>query len=126
MLSPSLRDLVNARAADVAIVDANGDQITTFTSVVTPPSTATITSVASSAVSVTLLAANADRRRVVINNESTKKLYIAFAATATATAYTYTVAPQQVWDGVLNDYTGDISGIWAAANGFARITEVTV
>lgn len=118
-------DLLNNRAQAVAVVDANGDQITNFTSVATPPANATLTSVASSASSVSLLAANASRRRFRIHNASSKTLYVAFGATASATAFSVLIASNANYESPLNDYTGDISGIWASANGFARITEVT-
>ena len=111
------------RASAVAIVDTTGTQLSGFDS--SRPATATISSVASSVTSVTLLAANAARRRFVVVNESSKTLFIAFAATATVTAYTVNVAGNAVYEGILNDYTGVVSGIWSSANGNARITEIT-
>lgn len=123
LLAASIRLLTNARALDVAVTDANGDHLTGFDS--SRPATAALTSVAASAVSVSLLAANADRRRVVIHNDGNKTLFVAFAATASVTAFTIVLAAGQVYDGRLNDYTGAISGIWSSANGSARITEIT-
>ena len=123
MLSPSQFDLGDVRASAVAIVDSAGVQIPGFDG--SRPTTATLTSVAGSVVSVSLLAANAARRQVFIDNDSTKTLYVAFAATATTAAFTVRIASGQSWASVLNGYTGAISGIWVAANGNARITEVT-
>ena len=90
-------------------------------------STATLSNVASSATSVTLLAANVNRLGVVIENESTAVLYVKFGATASATSYTYLVAANTRLDtrSARIEYTGIIDGIWAAANGNARITELT-
>lgn len=123
-LSPSLLIEPNdVRAAAVAVVDTTGTQLSGFDS--SRPTTATLTTVASSATSVSLLAANPARRRFVVVNESSKTLFIAFAATATLTAYTVSVAGGMVYEGVLNDYTGVVSGIWSTANGNARITEIT-
>jgi hypothetical protein len=122
-LSPSLRIIGDTRAHDVAVVDGSGNHLTGFDP--TRPATATITSVAASTTSVSLLAANASRRRVVITNDGNATLYIAFAATASTTAFTYVVAKGQVFDGPLNDYTGDISGIWSSVSGNARITEIS-
>lgn len=85
-------------------------------------STAALTQVASSVISVTLLAANTNTRSVIIANNSTSWLYVAFAATASASAFTYPVAP----GGVINEqYNGVISGIWTTANGNAQVTQIT-
>ena len=122
-LSPSLRDLTNARAADVSIVDSNGDQLTGFDA--SKPSTGTITSVASSVTDVTLLAANAARRGFKIFNDSTKTLSVALDGVASATNFTFKIAAGAFYESRLMDYTGVIHGIWVAANGFARVTELT-
>jgi hypothetical protein len=118
----SFRELTDARPADVAVVDGNGDQLTGFDS--SRPANATITSVPSSVTSVTLLAANPARRYFVINNASSKILHIAFAATASAALYTIIIAPNTDYEAPVNGYTGAVSGIWTAVNGNAIITEV--
>ena len=117
------RLLTNSVAVDVAVVDGNGDQLTGFDG--SRPANSTITSVGSSIASVTLAAANAARRQLVIQNNSTKVLYIAFAATATSSAYTVKLAAGGVYESPLNGYTGIVTGIWAAVNGNAIVTEVT-
>jgi hypothetical protein len=119
-------ELLNARAQAIAVVDANGDQITSFTSVAIPPANAALTSVAASASSVSLLAANIDRRKYRIHNTSNKNLYVAYAAAATTLAFTVLIAGGADFESDLNDYTGVISGIWSGVGGFARITEITV
>lgn len=135
-LTASLRELLNARAADVAVVDANGDQLTNFPVSVTntptvtftpeaPPATAVLTSVASSVSSVTILASNASRKKFIVYNDSTKTLKLAYAATATASAFTHLLAAGQVYESELHDYSGIVTGIWSAVNGNARVTELT-
>lgn len=82
------------------------------------------TSVASSATTVTLLAANGLRRGATIWNNSTAVLYVNFGATASATACVVKMVADAYYE-VPYGYTGAISGIWASANGFARVVEVT-
>lgn len=89
---------------------------------------ATVTSVAGSASSVTLLAANAARISASISNDSTATLYAKFGATASTSSFTVKI-PANVYyevpvgrDGKM--YNGRIDGIWSVALGNARITEV--
>lgn len=83
-----------------------------------------VTSVASAATSTVLLASNGKRRGATIYNESTSILYVALAATASITAYTIQVpANGGYYELPQPCYSGAISGIWASANGNARITE---
>lgn len=143
----SIFELLNSRAQATAVVDANGDQLTTFpvtgtvdvgntvdvnvTNVSVPvsfaaPANAALTSVNSSTSSVTLLTANANRRKFIIVNAGTKILYIAFAATATTSAYTVALAANGVYESEVGDYSGIVTGVWSAVNGAAKITEITV
>ena len=86
--------------------------------------TATQTSVASSASSVSLIAANAQRRGLAIQNTSTSILYILFGGgTATATTAHSVQIPSNGYYEVPYGYTGAVSGIWASANGQANMTE---
>lgn len=87
--------------------------------------TASLTSVASSATTVSLLAANTSRKNAAFFNDSTAVLYIAFAATSSTTAYTVQLVAGAYYELPARGYTGAISGIWSAANGNARITELT-
>jgi len=87
-------------------------------------STGTITSVASSATSVTLKAANSSRKSLVIYNDSTAILYVATAnVTATTSVFTFKLDPGGVYEEY--GYTGIVVGFWATANGNARVTERT-
>lgn len=83
-----------------------------------------VTSVASSATSVTLLSENINRVKAVINNNSTRILYIKEGTTASATSYTYKLSKDDAV--VIDDYVGRIDGIWDTANGNAIITETII
>lgn len=79
-------------------------------------STATPTTVASSTTSVTILAANPNRKGATFWNDSTAILYLEVGATATTSAFTAKFFPQGYYELPFH-YTGVISGIWSAANG---------
>jgi len=86
--------------------------------------TGAASTVAVSITSVTLLAANADRKQVVIRNDTNQDLYIAHGATATVSS----AIKLKKNDVYLEDkYTGTISGIWdsVAGGGNAQIIEDT-
>lgn len=88
--------------------------------------TAVRTSPASSATSAVILAANANRRGAIIVNDSTATLYIAYGSSGSTTDYTYRIDPGFTW--ICDEpmiYTGVIYGVWSAANGNARVTELT-
>ena len=83
-----------------------------------------VSSVASSATSVTLLASNAARKGATIYNESTAILYLKLGATASLTSYSAQLVAGAYYE-LPFAYTGIIDGIWASANGNARITEIS-
>lgn len=86
-------------------------------------STGTLTSVAASMSSQTLLAANASRRGYTLWNNSTATLYVLNATgTATTSSASVPIGPQEYYEVPFN-YKGIVSGIWSAANGAALITE---
>lgn len=89
--------------------------------------TATLSNVASSATSVTILASNASRKGAMIYNDSTAVLYIKFGATASATSYVVQIPSLGYYElpAAQYLYTGIIDGIWASANGNARVTELS-
>jgi hypothetical protein len=80
--------------------------------------------VGSSATNVTLLASNAARKGASIMNDSTEVLYVKFGATASATSFHVKMAAGSYLE-VPFGYTGIIDGIWASANGNARVGEFT-
>lgn len=81
-----------------------------------------VASVSASATSVSILAANADRRKAVIFNASDAFLYLKYGATATSSDYTVRVDPWTPWEEW--HHTGRIDGVWASATGAALVTEV--
>lgn len=87
--------------------------------------TANLTSPAASASTAVLVAASANRKGVIITNEGSTILYLAFAATASTSAYTVQV-PATTGQFTLDPtsgYGGPISGIWAGSpTGNARVT----
>lgn len=108
-------------------VGGNGVQSPAVTNVPTKElrsTTGTQTSVASSASNVTLLASNANRLGVVIYNDSTQNLFVKLGATASSSSFAYFAAPGGHVE-IPYGYTGQIDGIWASANGNARVTELT-
>lgn len=86
---------------------------------------AALANVASSASSVTLQASNASRRGLLIHNDSSAVLYVKYGATASATSYSVQIAAGQNWEMSEPIYTGIVDGIWSAATGAARVTELT-
>lgn len=88
-----------------------------------PASTGTLSSVVASVTSVTILAANTSRLGAGIFNESTSTLFVGLAASTSTTAYTVAVAASGYYE--VPPYTGIITGVWANAQGSARITELT-
>lgn len=99
-----------------------------FSSTPLASATSTLSNVADSASSVTVLASNVNRYAFRIYNDSTAILFLKLGTTASATSFTEKLLPGQVWGtaelGV--NYTGRIDGIWASApGGSARVTELT-
>lgn len=89
-------------------------------------STSTLSNVSSSATNVTLLASNANRLNAAIFNDSTQILYVKLGTTASTSSYTVQIAAGGYYElPTVNIYTGIIDGIWASANGNARVTELT-
>lgn len=87
--------------------------------------TATITQVTvTNAVSITLLAANANRKKAIIYMPTIgTKLYIGFTATTSLTNFTYIVNANNTTLEVTN-YTGVISAIATGASDLVNITEI--
>lgn len=104
-------------------VDLAGNQRT----ILKRSSTGTQSSVASSATDVTILASNTSRLNAVIFNDSTQILYLLVAAgTSSTSVYTVQVQPNGYFELMPTYmYTGVIKGLWASANGNARVTEYT-
>jgi len=86
--------------------------------------TSAVTSVPSSATSVTILASNSNRKGATVYNNSTRRLYIKLGATASTTSFSVLLFANSYWE-VPAFYTGVIDGIWDSVNGAALVTEVT-
>lgn len=90
------------------------------------PVSATTSSVASSATVVTLLGVNTSRVGVIVVNDSSAVLYLKYGATATTSDYTFKILAGETKDLTVPIYQGVITGIWASANGAAKITELVL
>lgn len=90
----------------------------------TPVTTATQTSVAGNATSTQLVASNTSRRGLYIYNDSTANLRIKYGTTASVTSFLVLIPPGGYWEMPMPVYNGIVHGIWEAANGNARITEI--
>lgn len=81
------------------------------------------TTVARSATSVTILAANASRAEAIVRNDSNATLYLSLTGTATTSSTIELLKGDTYFE---DKYTGIISGIWDSAGaGNAIVTEVT-
>jgi len=90
----------------------------------TRPATATLSNVAASVTSVTVLASNAARYGATVQNDSSAILYLKFGAAASTTSYTVQMAANSYYE-VPFGYTGILAGLWVSATGSARVTEIT-
>jgi hypothetical protein len=86
------------------------------------PQAATTANVASSATNVTLFAAIGSVKGRAIWNDSTSVLYVKYGATASTTSYTVQLAAGAYYEFPQACYAGIVDGIWASANGSARVT----
>lgn len=103
---------------------APGNSTTGLTQIESRTASSAVTSVASSATNVTILASNAARRMATVYNDSTQILYLKVgSATASTSSYTVQIAASGFYEVPFPVCTGIIDGIWASANGSARITE---
>lgn len=114
-----LQDIYNTLEDIQAGGGLGGGEATDVSALASAPTT----SVAGSATSVTLKAANPLRRYFSIFNNSTSTLYVAFQATATQASAVVPIEAGGYYEMPKPLYVGDISGIWAAANGNASICE---
>jgi hypothetical protein len=88
--------------------------------------TATRTSVASADSDTLLLAANPQRRGAYIFNASAAILYVGLGTAAvTDTDNTATVAAGGYFEGMPENFVGEIRGCWASVDGAAKVTELT-
>ncbi len=91
-----------------------------------PADNATTTVVGASATSVEIIAANTNRVKVTIRNDSNSRLYLRYGGTASKTDHGFVIEAQE--SHVATNYTGLIVGIWiplVQVAGNARVTEET-
>ena len=85
-------------------------------------STANQTSVDAATASTAILAANSNRKGASILNQSTATLYLEYDGSASIATAAIVMLPNDYYEGPFG-YTGQISGIWSAANGKAIVCE---
>lgn len=122
----STRQVGDATPVDIVLLDQFGNPVFGFDP--SRPANATQAEKTMTAASQLLIASNPARRQAIIENQTNKVLYIAFAATATAATRVETVPVGGQFKTDLGGYTGDISGILAGApSGVNKVyvTEVT-
>lgn len=112
-----------AMAASMAVAIAS-DQ-STITVAQLKGATNTVTSVASSASSVSLLASNANRTGATFYNDSSAIAYVKLGTTASTSSFTIAMAAGSYYELPFENkmYTGAIDAIWASATGNMRISE---
>lgn len=125
ILWSNLRDASGNAIASATAAPGASDRGLVVRPIDSQPTTATLLSVAGSATSVQLLAANAARRGATIVNDSAAVLYVKLGETASASNYTYRLPAYATLELPDPVYTGRIDGIWASATGNARVTEVS-
>lgn len=126
----TVNPLTNSSIVKAQLQDNSGTAVVLVNSALptqeTRAATSTLSNVASSATNVTLLALNANRLGAMIFNDSTQVLYLKFGATSSVTSYTVQLAANGYYElPTAHLYTGIIDGLWASANGNARVTELT-
>lgn len=85
---------------------------------------AVVTAVAASTSTVTLFAAAGQVSSRPVFNDSTATLFLKFGSGAATNSFTTKISSQGYFE-VPGYYSGQITGIWDAANGSAYCTEVS-
>lgn len=81
-----------------------------------------VASISGSTLSQVLVASSNVRSEVIIQNDSSSPLYVAFGYAASPSAYTLKLYTDDI---VTTAFNGTIYGVWGAATGSARITAVS-
>lgn len=119
---PVILGVVNVTTGNIVAVsgDTSGN---IFVRMATGLAASPVVSAVASATSTTTLVTGASTTNgVIIFNDSTAELSVLLGnGTASATNRSFILATGQVWTSPIG-YTSSIQGIWAAANGFARVT----
>jgi hypothetical protein len=80
-------------------------------------------SVPASTTSTPVFASGAGVDGRVVFNDSTAVLYLKFGTSASTSDYTVQIPADGYYEFPQPLYTGEVDGLWASANGFARTTE---
>lgn len=105
------------------LVDPNGVvQTTAVSTAASKPSTATHSAVTMTGSSVELLAANTDRRKFSIFNDSGNTIHIKKGTAASSSDFWLKMIDQAYYESYLDDYTGALHAI--GASGDVHVTEV--
>lgn len=128
-LTTAIRDRL-ALSGDRIKTEANIRYLTTLDEVTAAQrgnSTAVTTSVGAVISTATpayapILGVNTNRKGAIVFNDSTAILRLKCAETVTPASFTVKIPSQVYWE-LPFTYTGAISGVWEAANGFALVTE---
>ena len=87
-------------------------------------SSTTLTQVTvSNATTTTLLATNANRKMAIFYNGGANNVYIKFGVTASTTSYTFILSPNNYYEMVIPQYTGQIDAIAATSSTVINVTE---
>ena len=86
------------------------------------PQAPVLANVASANSSTTLFSVTGRALGRTIYNDSTQVLYVKFGTTATNSSYTVQMAAGAYYEFPQPVYAGRVDGIWASANGNARVT----
>lgn len=86
------------------------------------PQAATVANVASSASNTQLFAAASIVHGRTVYNDSTAVLYLKYGTGASSTSYTVQLVAGAYYEFPQPVYAGEVDGIWASANGNARVT----
>jgi hypothetical protein len=96
---------------------------------VIPGVNATLSNVAASTSSVTILASNASRNGGILVNDSTSICYVKFGSTASSTSFSVEMPGRTAAQSSIlflenaPNYIGIITAIWVTATGSMRVTE---
>jgi hypothetical protein len=91
-----------------------------------PATAATLTNVTSSTTSKTIVAANANRRGLIVFNDSTSIMYLSYGTqTTSATAFSVKIAAGASYLLDVPLYNGAMTGVWVTATGTARVTDIS-
>ena len=131
-INPDLSAVVQAIQTQQSQIDFISNQLTTLLTMplfqsnpaVQPPKNSVSATIASSTTSVSLLAANDNRKGATIYNRSTATLFIDFDSAATILDCAVAIPPMGYYEVPFGMLTA-ISGIWDAVNGSAYVRELT-